>query len=90
MNPTDVKTLVIEFLKTDALLALGALLMALGVNLFSLGEYVYSIIFFVISGCVFVIRTLRKTEIQVRAKGGVQTESIADTIPDRLADEQEV
>lgn len=90
MNNTDVKALVLEFLKTDALLALGALLMALGVNLFSLGEYVYSVVFFVLSGCFFVIRTLRKTEIKLRDAGGTTNESIADTITDRLTDEQEV
>ena len=68
MHP-ELQKIALDFLKNDAMLALGTLLMALAVNLFSLGEYVFSLLFFVAAGIAFTLRVVRKTDKEAIRQG---------------------
>lgn len=68
MHP-ELQKIALDFLKNDAMLALGTLLMALAVNLFTIGEYVFSLLFFLCAGISFMLRVANKTDREIERRG---------------------
>lgn len=75
----EVRSIFFEFVKNDALLALGILMIGMGVNLFSIGQYLFSALFLFMSFGVLFLRSMRKVERHIGKENLDVTKTISVT-----------